>query len=273
MNGANQDRDQPAADPARKTDRLLLALFALPLTIALARAPIFPTSALFTSLLSLGDLPPGLHKAVENVLFVPLGALVVVFFRLTLGIKVLGLFRPILMAMAFNVIGVPLGLAFLLFALLIIGGFRVALRSAHNYARIGALLSLVAALLFVPLIAGQWWHLAWLRELAYFPVIALCLTCESFAKVLDQEGAGEAARRTVWTVVTACITVIITSFSGMLEFFIRFPEFLLAQAGCILLINRYLAWRLFEKPALSHDASSAAPAMPPAEPARNQAGS
>src|SRR5215831_9313545 len=229
-----------------KRDWLLVALFALPLAIALAKLPMLPTSSVWAGMFSLADLPAQFHKSAENVLFVPLGALVVVLFRLTLGLRVLGLFRPILVAMAFEIIGIPISLAFLLFVLVIIVVLRSLLTTDHTYSRVAILLSLASALLFAPLMAGDWWHIAWLREIVFFPVIALCLTCESFAKVLDKEGIGEAVWRTVVTVLAAVAITSFINFPGVVELILRFPELLLVQAGCILLINKYLDLRLFE---------------------------
>jgi len=233
-------------DAATKTDWLLVALLGLPLGVALAKLPVLPTSAVARRFFSLADLPVHFHSMAENVLMVPLGALVVVIFRLTFGLRVLGLFRPILIAMAFQVIGVPIATAFLPLALVAVVVLRPLLKTDHNYARLAVLLSLASALLFVPLLAGQWWDLAWLREIAFFPVIALCLTCESFAKVLDRDGVREASWRTITTLAAAVIIVALTSLPGVLPFFLRFPEMLLVQAGGILLINKHLNLRLFE---------------------------
>jgi hypothetical protein len=232
--------------PALKTDWFLVGLFALSLGVALSKLPMMPTSSLCASFFSLTDLPVQFHKSAEGVLFVSSGALVVVLFRLTLGIRVLGLFRPILVAMAFDIIGIPISLAFLLFALLVTVALRPLLKTGHSYARVGVLLSLAAALLFVPLMAGKWWDVAWLREISFFPVIALCLTCESFAKVLGNDGVHEAIWRALTTLLAALVIVALMGLPGMLELFLRFPELLLVQAGCILLINKHLDFRLLE---------------------------
>jgi 7 transmembrane helices usually fused to an inactive transglutaminase len=112
------------------------------------------------SVLSLSNLPPHFHRAAENVLLVPLGALVVVLFRSTLGLKVLGLFRPP-MAFAFDAIGIPLSLGFLFFVLVIVVGLRSLLTTDHSYC-VAVFVSLTASMLFAPLIVGNWWH-DWLR--------------------------------------------------------------------------------------------------------------
>ena len=234
----------PARDAPRARGWLLAALLGLPLAIA-AEKMLFAHSA-FTGFVSLEHLPDHLHRAVENILFVPLGAVVVVLFRLTLGIKVLSLFRPILLAIAFEIIGVALAVCFLAVVLVVIAALRPSLKPIHSYARVAVLLSLVAVLLLLPLMAGTWWDVRWLREIAFFPVIALCLTCETFSKVLDQEGLGEAVRRALATIVVAWVTFALATHPATLAFFIHFPELLLAQAGFILLITRYLDLRLFE---------------------------
>lgn len=261
-----QDVANTRADDAARTDWLLMALLALPLGLAVAKLPILPSAAFVGSFFSLADLPVQVQTMVENVLLVPLGALVVVVFRLTFGLRPLGLFRPILVAMAFQIVGIPISLAFLLFALLVIVLLRPLLKTDHRYARVAVLLSLAAALLLAPLMAGKWWNIAWLRDIAFFPVIALCLTCESFAEVLDQEGSREAAWRTVNTLVAAVVILALASLHGVMAFFLRFPEMLLAQAGCILLINKYLAFRLFEgaNPLVVNSARSMQPAAEPA---------
>ena len=229
-----------------RPDPVLWAFLVVPLLLAAGKLPFLPTAALFTDVLSLTDLPPHFRGIVENALMVPLGALIVVIFRLTLGVRVLGLFRPILLAIGFNVVGIAIGAAFLAIVLAIIVVLRPLLRTDHSYARVAVLLSLVATLLLVPLIIGRYGDIGWLTTIAYFPVIALCLTCESFAKVMDQEGVGEAAWRALTTIIAALAILAVMRLMDTLGFFLRFPELLLVQAGCILLINKHLDLRLLE---------------------------
>jgi hypothetical protein len=113
----------------------LAALFLIPLALAIGRLPFLPTSSFLTGYFSLAHLSDHFRAALENVLFVPTGALVVVIFRLTLGIQMLGLFRPILLAIAFNIIGIPISVAFLVVVLTFIVFLRPFLSTDHNYAR------------------------------------------------------------------------------------------------------------------------------------------
>jgi hypothetical protein len=232
--------------PAEKPKWLMLALFLLPLVIMAGKLPIFPASTTFTILFSVPDLPDRLHRHVEYIIFVPLSALVVAFFRLTLGIQVLGFFRPILLAIAFRIMGLPLGVAFLVVVLAGIALLRPLLRNAPYYARVPMILSLVAAFVLIPVIAGRWWQADWLNHLAYFPVIALGLACEGFVKILDAEGMREAAWRVVTTILVGVVIAAVVKIPGMIAIFFRFPELLIVQAGLILVISEYLDFQCFE---------------------------
>lgn len=263
-----------AQNRAPTSNAVLGTLFVLPLLLVLAKVSGAPGSELVLKGLSAADLSPHLRQVAENILFIPLGALVVVAVRLTLGLKVLGLFRPILLAMAFHEIGVPLGLGFLLPVLVFVVILRPLLRTDHNYARVAVLLSLVASFLMLPLIVGHSWDIGWLQRLAGFPIIALCLTCESFAKVADTEGSREAVWRALITVAAAIVIMAVAHVRGAVELFLRFPELLLAQAGCVLLINKYLNLRLLDgfnliirpSSAMGSSASSAPAADPSSHP-------
>ena len=232
--------------PAEKPKWLMLALFLLPLVIMAGKLPVSPASTVFTNLFSVPDLPDRLHRHVEYIIFVPLSALVVAFFRLTLGIQVLGFFRPILLAIAFRIMGLPLGVAFLVVVLAGIALLRPILRNAPYYARVPVILSLVATFVLIPVIASRWWQADWLNHLAYFPVIALGLACEGFVKILDAEGMREAAWRVVTTILVGVVIAAVVKIPGMIAVFFRLPELLIVQAGLILVISEYLDFGWFE---------------------------
>ena len=227
-------------------DLLLFVLLTFPLAVSLAKLPVFPGAATIAGSISIADLPNNLRKIAEEIFFIPLGALVVVAFRLALGLRVLGLFRPILLALAFATIGVPLGLGILIPVLLFVLLLRPPLTNGHDYTRIAVLLSLVAVLLLLPLVVGTRWDLGWLQRSAHFPLIALCLTSESFAKTVDRDGIPEALWRALTTTFAAIVIVVLCRLTEAWELFLRFPELLLTQAGCVLLIQKHLNFRFWE---------------------------
>jgi len=221
-------------------------LLLLPTLVMIGKYPLFPTSAAFTSWFSLADLPKHVQTHAEYMLFVPLSAVIVAFFRLTLGIPVLSLFRPILTAIAFRMMGVPTGLLFLALVLGTIVVMRPLLKGRHYYARVPVLLSIVASFMVVPLMLVRYSHGLWLQHLAYFPLISLALICEAFTKTLDEKGTAEAAWPTLNTVIVGMFINFIATFHGTLHLLLRFPELLFLQIGVVLLIERYLHFEVFE---------------------------
>jgi|SRR5271165_2015953 len=226
--------------------RLFAVLLLLPALVMIGKYPLFPTSAAFSSWFSLADLPKHIQPHVEFMLFVPLSAVVVAFFRLTLGIPVLSLFRPILTAIAFRVMGVPTGLIFLALVLGTIVMMRPLLTGKHYYARVPVLLSLVASFMVVPLMLTRCWHDLWLQHLSYFPLISLSLICEAFTKTLEEKGLAEAAWPTLNTVIVGMVINWIATFHGMLHLLLRFPELLILQIGVVLLMEQYMHFGVLE---------------------------
>ena len=245
-----------------KHDWLVAALFALPLGIMLARGLALPAPV--SSALSLQGLPADLRSTAETILVVPAGAFVAVLFRLTLGIEVLGLLEPIMIAVALQVVGVPQGLAFLAAILMLVCALRSPLTPVRADARLAVVLSLATALVFALLATGVIPDDAWTRGIAFFPVIALCLACEGFSRVLAQEGVLEAIWRTLMTVLAACAALALANNAAVVDLVFCYPELLLAHTGLIVLVSRRFSLRLFGRQgflarrALAHHARAAA---------------
>jgi hypothetical protein len=251
--------------PQLKSSWLLLALLVVPAAMMIARLPLFPTSAWLNDVLSLSDLPVRMQRHAEFVLFIPLSAVVVCFFRLTLGLPVLSLFRPILTAVGFRIVGIPLGLAFLLAVLGTVVLIKPLLKEAHYYVRVPLVLSLTAACLVVPLLMYVWWHHETLRQVGYFPVISLALLCEAFTKILNEKGLRAAMWPTVNTIVVAIVITLLFGIPGALHVLLGYPEALFLQAGLILAIGRYLDLELFAGKDPFLPKAPAAAGAPPAE--------
>lgn len=235
-----------SAETKRANGTLMLAFLLLaPAAIAVARLPQLPTSAWLNEALSLAALPRGMQRHAEFVLFVPLSAIVVSFFRLTLGLPVLSLFRPILTAIGFRVIGIPWGLAFLGAVLAAVALAKPLLRGAHYYVRVPLLLSMTAAFLVVPMLLDERWHLEMMRHFAYFPSICLALICEGFTKILNEKGLRAAMWPTINTVLSAIVIAVLADIPGVLHVLLGYPEVLLLQGAVIVSIDRFFAFQLF----------------------------
>ena len=239
-------RQRPQVAPP--SDLPVLMMLLVPLLLTLERLPGVPGADRLTTLLDLGTLPADLRAHVLQVLFVPLGALVVVVGRLVLGLRPLGALSPILIAMALPVTGVLPGLGFVCFTLLMTTLMVRPLLKSHGLpysARVAALLSAVAILMLLPLVVLRGFGFS-APPFAYFPVVALGLVTERFAATLRSSGTAVATGRTVVSLVEAVLIAALATHGGA-DLLLHRPELLLAQMGLVILVSRHLSWRLWER--------------------------
>ncbi len=139
----------------------------------------------------------------------PIGAAVVVFARMVIGMKSFGLFTPMLMAMAFLQTGPVMGPVIL--ALAIMAGLAIApLLKRLKMARVGFLAGLMAVIsLFLiaamPYLQSPTWVTA-------FPVVVTALAVERWWVVWDGEGLWDACKIAASTMAIAiAIEIIVLS--------------------------------------------------------------
>jgi hypothetical protein len=224
---------------------LLALLFGLPLVLILAKLPGLPTAEFLTQHDTLAHLPEQLQTKVAHILFVPLGAMLIVFFRLTLGIRVLGPFRSVLLAVAFQVTGIVLGLIFLMATVAIVVAIRPPIKTIKlpYFGRITVMLSAVAALMVVGVLASDWLQLDALRSIAYFPIVVLCLVADAFARTANKEGVPSALWRGGMTALIAVLLTWLAGISQVRQLLLDYPELLIAQIGGIIVISKFMAFR------------------------------
>ena len=228
---------------------VLAMLFIGPLLVAVCKWAVLPTSEFFTRTFSLASLSTDVQDRVTHVLSVPFGATVVVFFRLFLGIRLLGPFRSILIAVAFQITGILPGLFFLATVIGIVVVTRPPIKALRlpYFARVSVMLSAVALIILVALLASTWVGVASLGRAAYFPIVVLCLMGEGFARTLSKEGSRSALWRGTMTALVAVLITFLFQINGFQELSLHFPELLIAETGCIVVIAEFLDLRLLAR--------------------------
>jgi len=244
---------------------LLAALLLLPLVVAAAKCPVLPTSDFVARAVSLEDVPSSMHRRLQYVLFVPLGALTIVFVRLTLGIRVLGPFRSILLAVAFQITGIIEGLLFLSFVVAAVATIRPTLKAMRlpYFGRVSVILSLMSVIIVATMLLGSWVDAVSLRRVAYFPIIVLCLLGDAFARTWGEEGPRSALWRALTTAMVGVALTWVSVIPGFRNLLMRYPELLVTQIGCIILICEYFDLRLLAwmNPAVDTDPEEDAPSV------------
>lgn len=180
-----------------------------------------------------------------QILMVPTGALLVVIVRLTLGFRVLGPFRSILLAAAFQSCGALLGLLFLGVTTVIVVFAREPIRSLRlpYFGRITLLLSLTAAIMVLGTMFGGWVEIPALERIAYFPIVVLCLIGDAFHRTLRVEGFPSALFRMGITAALALFISAIAYLDFTKWLLTQFPEVLLLEVAGIIIVSKFMAYR------------------------------
>ena len=120
-------------------------LLLLPLAL-IALKQFGPQAEWLSETLTLQTLPEKLQRSAAHILFLPLAAIFVVLCRLTFGIRVLGPFRAILLAWAFQYTGAWIGALLLVVTVAAMVTLRkpVSNLKLPYFARISVMLSAVA---------------------------------------------------------------------------------------------------------------------------------
>lgn len=229
-----------------------------------------PGADVFAYTMSFDALPHDMGHRAVHLLVAPIGALVVVLFRLTLGIRVLGPFRSVLLAVAFEMTGIAVGLA----AFTIVVCAIVALRPVYKrlrlayFGRSAAMLASVAGILILCMLGGLALGMSTIEHLAFFPVVVMTLTGEAFANTYRREGTKSAVWRTGMTALVGVIITLLTGPAAVREALLRFPEITLLCLAGILVIGTSCKFRMLQamNPPPRNSKRRATPSVPSSQP-------
>lgn len=244
--GTNASASARPRPPALTVWVVVAGLLLVPALLMFGKSAGMPTAEMLRHHVSLDNLTPALRGKVTDILFVPVGALVVVVFRLTLGLRVLGPFRSVLLAFALLATGAAVGVAFLAVTvgvLLLCRPLIKALRLPY-FGRISIMLSTVAVAIVAGALVGSSLGYARLEEVAYLPVVVICLVGEAVARTVRREGVGSGTWRAVVTVLAAVLVALLVSLEPLRTRFAEYPELIFLPIAGIVVVSRFLDFRL-----------------------------
>jgi hypothetical protein len=194
------------------------------------------------------SLPPRSQAAYRVLLTVPLGALLVIFFRNLIGMQTFGVFMPVLIALAFRETRLMWGI--MLFVLVVTGGviarFGLMRFKLLMVPRLGAVLTLVVLMMFGISLATQKFEMVGGLSVALFPMVVMTMTIERMSIIWEERGVRPALRQVADSLVCAIIVYLLISHPQVEHLFFFFPELLLACLALALLAGRYSGFRLLE---------------------------
>jgi len=197
---------------------------------------------------SLYTLPATQQNAFKQLLLIPIGALVVVFFRILVGIRTMGTFMPVLFALAFIQTTLISGLM-MFFAILSSGLIVRSYLSRLQLllvARISAVIIVVIAIMSVMSIVSYKLGIDEVLKITFFPMIILSWTIERMSILWEEAGGREAMIQGGGSLIVAIAAFFAMDNSYVRHLTFTFPELLLIVLSLVILIGRYTGYRLSE---------------------------
>jgi hypothetical protein len=179
---------------------------------------------------------------------IPLGALLVVLLRNFIGIRTVGTFMPVLIAIAFRETQLLGGLMF--FTLIIMVGLGIRAYLEHLrlllVPRLASVLTVVVILMTLVSIASHRMGVDTGLSVALFPMVILTMMIERMSVTWEELGARDAITEGMGTMMTAVLIYLVMGVAVIRHVLFVFPELLLLILAATLLAGRYTGFRLTE---------------------------
>ncbi|MFB0951004.1 MAG: inactive transglutaminase family protein [Halioglobus sp.] len=200
------------------------------------------------SRLGVQRLPIEEQSMFKLLLLLPLGAAVVVFMRVIIGLKTSGTFMPVLIALAFLQTSLVEGL--ISFVLVVAAG--LALRGYLSrlnlllVARIAALIVLVIFMISAFSIIGYQLGYSAGMTITFFPMIIIAWTIERMSILWEEDGPSEVVSQGGGSLLVAVIAYLLMQMPLFVHLTFNFPELNLVLLASILAMGQYTGYKLSE---------------------------
>lgn len=197
---------------------------------------------------SIYSLPIEQQSIFKFILLVPVGALVVIFMRLVIGIRTAGTFMPVLLAIAFVQTSLINGVA--IFLLILAVGLWV--RSYLSrldlllVSRIAAVVVIVVAMMSMISIVSYKLGVEQALTITFFPMIIIAWTIEHMSILWEDDGPIEVLVQTSGSLLVAILCYLVMTNHYIEHWMFNFPESLLVLLGLIIILGHYTGFRLSE---------------------------
>ncbi|SDX71709.1 inactive transglutaminase family protein [Marinobacter mobilis] len=198
--------------------------------------------------ISLYQLPIEEQSMFRMLLLLPIGALIVAFMRIVIGIRTSGTFMPVLIAVAFVQTSLVPGLVAFISVVsmgLLMRGYLSAL-NLLLVSRISALIILVIFITTGISIVGYQMGFNTGMTVTFFPMIILAWTIERMSILWEEEGAREVLTQGFGSLFVAVLAYLAMSAPVANHLTFNFPELHLVVLGLILVMGQYTGYKLTE---------------------------
>ena len=193
-------------------------------------------------------LPIEEQSMFKLLLLLPLGAAVVVFMRVLVGLKTAGTFMPVLIALAFLQTSLVPGLL----SFIVVIGIGLVLRGYLSrlnlllVARIATLIVLVIFVISVLSIIGYQMGYSTGMTITFFPMIIMAWTIERMSILWEEEGPHDVLIQGGGSLLVAVVAYLLMQMPLMKHLSFNFPELNLVLLAAILGMGQYTGYKLSE---------------------------
>ncbi|PMH44952.1 gonadoliberin III [Vibrio sp. 10N.286.49.B3] len=198
--------------------------------------------------LSIHSLPLEEQAMFKTIMLIPIGALIVVFLRVIIGLKTSGTFMPVLIAVAFVQTQLVTGIV----GFLLIVGTGLIIRSYLSklnlllVARISAVIITVILIISVFTVVAFKIGLTEGLSITFFPMIILSWTIERMSILWEEEGPKEVLMQGGGSLFTAVLVYLAMTNPYIQHLTFNFIGLQLLVLATILLLGNYTGYRLTE---------------------------
>jgi len=193
-------------------------------------------------------LPIEEQSMFKLLLLLPLGAAVVVFMRVIVGLQTAGTFMPVLISLAFLQTSLLPGLISFV-SVIAIGLLLRGYLSSLNLllvARIATLIVLVTFIISVLSVIGYQLGFSTGMTITFFPMIIIAWTIERMSILWEEEGPNEVLKQGGGSLVVAVIAYGLMQSTIAQHLSFNFPELNLVLLALILAMGQYTGYKLTE---------------------------
>ncbi|MGQ4879858.1 inactive transglutaminase family protein [Billgrantia sp. LNSP4103-1] len=197
---------------------------------------------------SIHSLPLEEQALFQTILLIPIGALVVVFLRIIVGLKTSGTFMPVLIALAFIQTSLPTGLI----GFLLIVAMGLVIRNYLSYlnlllvARVSAVIITVIAIISIFSVLSYRVGLNAGLTITFFPMIILAWTIERMSILWEEEGPKQVVIQGGGSLITAVLAYLAMNNPWIRHITFNFLGVQLIIMALIMLLGNYTGYRLLE---------------------------
>ena len=200
------------------------------------------------SWLGVHTLPIEEQSMFKLLFLLPLGAMVVVFMRIIIGLKTSGTFMPILIALAF--LQTSLGLGLISFISIVAMGLVIRTwLSRLNLllvSRIATLVVLVVFLVSLLSLVGYQLGFSTGMTITFFPMIIIAWTIERMSILWEEEGPKQVFVQGGGSLLVAVLAYLVMQLPVLGHLTFNFPELNFVILALIMLMGQYTGYKLSE---------------------------